>query len=574
MRLNIVESKNAKQLYIIKSYRVNGKNTSKIMEKLGTYEELLKEHPDPIAWGKERAAELTRLEKEQQREITLSFSQNSLIPLGEKKSFQVGYLFLQSIYHRLGIPQICKQISKKYKFRYDLDEILSRLLYSRILYPSSKRSTFCLSKDFLEQPSFELNHIYRSLDVIAKESDFIQAEVYKNSKKYSKRKDSILYYDCTNYFFETEEEDGLRRYGLSKEHRPNPLVQMGLFMDAEGIPLAFSLSGGNTNEQTTLRPLEEQIIQDFGHSKFVVCTDAGLSSLANRKFNSLQNRSYITTQSLKKLKGHLKEWALATDGFRILGGGKKLYDLSVIEASGNREAFQDKVFYKQRWIKENGMEENLVVTFSFRYKEYQEQIRERQIDRAKKLMETPYKLHRKPQTDSKRLIQATSVTDSGEIAEQKIYDLDTKKIEKERRFDGFYGICTNLEEDAQTIAKISHNRWEIEECFRIMKSEFKARPVYLQKDERIKAHFTTCFLSLVLYRYLEKAIDEQATAPSLLSTLRNMKLLKVQGTNFIPAYERTELTNLLHERFGFRTDHEIYTQDQIKTILKNTKKIF
>ena len=481
---------------------------------------------------------------------------------------------MQSIYHRLGIPQICKQISKKYKFRYDLDEILSRLLYSRILYPSSKRSTFCLSKDFLEQPSFELNHIYRSLDVIAKESDFIQAEVYKNSKKYSKRKDSILYYDCTNYFFETEEEDGLRRYGLSKEHRPNPLVQMGLFMDAEGIPLAFSLSGGNTNEQTTLRPLEEQIIQDFGHSKFVVCTDAGLSSLANRKFNSLQNRSYITTQSLKKLKGHLKEWALATDGFRILGGGKKLYDLSVIEASGNREAFQDKVFYKQRWIKENGMEENLVVTFSFRYKEYQEQIRERQIDRAKKLMETPYKLHRKPQTDSKRLIQATSVTDSGEIAEQKIYDLDTKKIEKERRFDGFYGICTNLEEDAQTIAKISHNRWEIEECFRIMKSEFKARPVYLQKDERIKAHFTTCFLSLVLYRYLEKAIDEQATAPSLLSTLRNMKLLKVQGTNFIPAYERTELTNLLHERFGFRTDHEIYTQDQIKTILKNTKKIF
>lgn len=571
MRLNIVESKNAKQLYIIKSCRINGKNTSKIVEKLGTYENLLKEHDDPIAWGKERAAELTRLEKEQMRSVSIDFKQDTLISSGERKSFNCGYLFLEHIYHSLGLHKICKTITKKYKFEYNLDSILSRLIYSRIIFPSSKLSTFQMSKNFLEKPEFELNQIYRSLDVLASETDFIQSELYKNSKKLSKRNDRILYYDCTNYFFETEEADGIRQYGISKENRPNPLVQMGLFMDGDGIPLAFHINSGNTNEQTTLKPLEEQLIKDFGHSKFVVCTDAGLSSTSNRLFNNKADRAFITTQSIKKLKAYLKEWSLAPDGWRVLGSDTKVYNLKNVEESTVFEHFMDKIFYKERWINENGIEQKLIATFSFRYRDYHRSLRDRHIERATKALTKPSSLNKKRATDMKRLIKSTPVTKEGEIAEKNIYELDIEKINEESRFDGFYGICTNLEDNAEKIARISHNRWEIEECFRIMKSEFKARPVYLRNDERIKAHFTTCFLSLVVFRYLEKVLENKVTTSTLIATLKNMNMLKIKGEGYIPVYERNEWTDQLHEKFGFRTDYEIISTEQMKKILKKVK---
>lgn len=571
MRLNVVESKNAKQLYIIKSYRINGKNTSKIVEKLGTYENLLKEHDDPIAWGKERAAELTRLEKEQMRSVSIELKQDTLVSSGESKTFNCGYLFLEHIYHRLELHKICKTITKKYKFEYNLDSILSRLIYSRILFPSSKLSTFQMSKNFLEKPEFELNQIYRSLDVLACETDFIQSELYKNSKKLSKRNDRILYYDCTNYFFETEEADGIRQYGISKENRPNPLVQMGLFMDADAIPLAFTINSGNTNEQTTLKPLEEQIIKEFGHSKFVVCTDAGLSSTRNRIFNSRADRAFITTQSIKKLKSHLKEWSLDPNGWKLIGSDTKTYHLKNVEESTVFDYFRDKILYKERWIKENGLEQKLIVTFSFKYRDYHRSLRERHIERAAKALKNPSALEKKRATDMKRLIKSTSVTKDGEIAEKNIYELNVERIIKESKFDGFYGICTNLEDSAEKIARISHNRWEIEECFRIMKSEFKARPVYLRNDERIKAHFTTCFLSLVVFRYLEKALENKVTSSTLISTLKNMNMLKIKGEGYIPTYERNELTDQLHETFGFRTDYEIVSTEQMKKILKKVK---
>lgn len=572
MRLNIVESKNAKQLYIIKSFRKNGKNTSKIVEKLGTYEELLKTHPDPIAWGKERALELTRLEKEQLRLVSISLKQDSLVSPLEKKSFNCGYLFLEQIYHRLGIHKICKDIAKKYKFEYDLNTILSRLIYCRILFPSSKLSTYEMSKNFLEKPNFELNHVYRSLDVLSVETDFIQSQLYKNSKKVFERNDKILYYDCTNYFFEIEEADGLKQFGLAKDHKPNPLVQMGLFMDGDGIPLAFCIHSGNTNEQTTMRPLEEQIIKDFGHSKFVVCTDAGLSSTNNRLFNNKTDRAFITTQSIKKLKSHLKEWALDLSGWKVIGEGDKTYHLKNVEESTVFENFKNKIFYKERWMKENGIEQRLIVTFSFRYRDYHNALRNRHIERAVKALDNPTYLNKKRPTDMKRLIKSTSVTKFGEIAEKNIYELDTEKITEESRFDGFYGICTNLSDEAQKVAKVSHNRWEIEECFRIMKSEFKARPVYVRKDDRIKAHFTTCFLSLVIYRYLEKQLENSATVSTIITTLKNMNLLKIKGEGYIPTYERNELTDLLHEKFGFRTDYEISSNELVKNILKKIKK--
>ena len=242
----------------------------------------------------------------------VQYSPTKLTEKEQQRSFNGGYLFLQKIYHELGFHKICEEISRRHKFTYNLDSILSRLLYGRIIFPDSKLSTFNLSSRFLEKPDFEIQHIYRALEVISKETDFIQSELYKNSLKLSKRNTGILYYDCTNYFFEIEQEQGLKQYGYSKEHKPNPIVQMGLFMDGDGIPLAFSITKGNTNEQLTLRPLEEKILDDFKLSKFVVCTDAGLASNANRKFNDQGDRAFITTQSVKKLKNHLKEWTLST----------------------------------------------------------------------------------------------------------------------------------------------------------------------------------------------------------------------------------------------------------------------
>ncbi len=320
MRLQISKSKNAASLYVIKSVYdpITQSNSSKIVEKLVTEAELREKlnGQDPYAWAKNYIAELNKKEKEESLNVMVKYSPTKLIDKDKQVSFNGGYLFLQKIYHELGLQNICAHISERHKFTFDLDSILSRLLYGRIIFPGSKLSTHNLASTFLEPPNFELQHIYRALEVISKESDFIQSELYKNSLKYSKRNTGILYYDCTNYFFETEQEHGLKQYGYSKEHRPNPIVQMGLFMDGDGIPLAFNITKGNTNEQITLKPLEQKILDDFKLSKFVVCTDAGLASTDNRKFNDKGDRAFITTQSIKKLKKHLKEWALDNEKYQ------------------------------------------------------------------------------------------------------------------------------------------------------------------------------------------------------------------------------------------------------------------
>ena len=334
MRLQIVKSKNAQSLYVVKTIYNNKKRTNKVVEKLGTYENLKKKlYPnEPIEWAKKYVEELNKQEQEGTRNIIVKYNPTKIIEKDVQKLFNGGYLFLEKIYYELGIDKICKQISEKYKFEYDLNNILSRLLYGRIIFPSSKLATYNLSKQFIEQPNFELQHIYRALEVISKENEFIQSELYKNSLKKSKRNTGILYYDCTNYFFEIEQEEGLKQYGPSKEHRPNPITQMGLFMDGDGIPLAFNISAGNTNEQGTLTPTEEKILKDFELSKFIVCTDAGLASTDNRKFNNKDERAFITTQSIKKLKKHLKEWALTKIGWK-LSGDLKEYDISKLEES-------------------------------------------------------------------------------------------------------------------------------------------------------------------------------------------------------------------------------------------------
>lgn len=570
MRLQIIKSKNAQSLYVVKSVYHNKKRTNKVVEKLGTYENLKESlNEDPIKWAKNYVERLNQQEKEGTRNILVKYNPTKIIEKNQQNSFNGGYLFLEKIYYELGLNNICKDISKKYKFEYDLDNILSRLVYGRIIFPASKLATNDLSKRFIEQPNFELQHIYRALEVISKETDFIQSELYKNSLKVSKRNTNILYYDCTNYFFEIEEESGLRQYGPSKEHRPNPITQMGLFMDGDGIPLAFNISSGNTNEQVTLTPLEEKILEDFKLSKFIVCTDAGLASYANRKFNDKDERAFITTQSIKKLKKHLMDWALSADGWHLTGHNK---EYNINEINENEEIFKDKIFFKERWIKENDLEQKLIVTYSLKYKNYQRQIRNSQIERAKNAITTKtFKLDKCNQNDYKRFIKRTNITAEGEIAEKKILSINNEIIEKEEKFDGFYGVCTNLEDNAEEIIKVNQRRWEIEESFRIMKSEFKARPVYLSRDDRITAHFTTCFLSLVLLRFLEKKLEEKYSSSKIIDCLRVMNFMESIGNGYIPTYTRTDLTDDLHDKFGFRTDYQIITNYSLKKIFKKIK---
>ena len=474
---------------------------------------------------------------------------------------------MQDIYYSLGLDKICNVISDKYRIKYNLNSILSNLIYTRIIEPSSKLSAFETAKTFLEQPDFELQNIYRALGIIANETENIESAVYKNSLNVVNRNTKILYYDCTNYFFEIEEAEGIKQYGKSKENRPLPIVQMGLFMDGDGFPLAFVIDSGNTNEQVTLKPLEKQIIKDFELSKFVVCTDAGLASIENRKFNEVQDRSFIVTQSLKKIKGHLKEWALSEDGWHKLNS-KKIINLNDIDNSSSNE----EIFYKERWINENGLSQRLIVSYSPKYAAYQKAVRNSQVERAQKLINNPSSVSRNRQNDPKRFIKSTSVTRDGEVADKRVLALNQSAIDSESAFDGFYAVCTTLEDDISEIIKVNKRRWEIEESFRILKSDFKARPVYLKRDDRIKAHFTTCFLALLIYRILEHKLNGKFTSSQIINTLRNMNLRNLDGVGFIPTYTRTPITNALHTNFNFRTDTEITTLKEMKKILNLTKK--
>ena len=575
MRLTVTKSKNSESFFVIKSVTINGKRTSRVIEKLGNLEEvtLKAQGQDPYVWAKQYVEMLNKEEKENSSDIILKLSQSKKLKDNEQYTFNGGYLFLQNIYYKLGLNKICNEITDKHQFKYDLNSILSRLIYGRIIYPSSKLKTLELSKNFLEQPNFELHDIYRALEVIANESDFIQSELYKNSLNFMKRNDRVLYYDCTNYFFEIEEESGLRQYGKSKENRPTPIVEMGLFLDGDGIPMSLGIFAGNTNEQVTMKPLEEKIVKDFHSSKFVVCTDAGLASNANRKFNNISGRSFITTQSIKKLKSHLKQWALdLTSGWKLYGSDKT-YNISKLRENKElMEQYYDKTFYKERWINENGLEQRLIITYSVKYQEYQKNIRENQIQRAKKLIEkNPKKIGKPKQNDPKRFISTISTTSNGEVAEENHYELNYDVINEEAKYDGLYAVCTNLEDNVNKIIKINHRRWEIEESFRLMKSEFKSRPVYLSRDDRIKAHFTTCFLALTIFRYLEKILDEKFTAEKIIETLRNYNFRNFPGFGYVPLYTPNNLIHALHDKTGINTNYEILNYKKFKKIFNKTK---
>lgn len=574
MNLIISKSKNSKSLYIQKSFRKNGKSTSKVVKKLGTMEELLPKHnnseDEVIAWGKKIAKKMTEEEKRDKDIVLISLSQSKLLEPMKQTSYNGGYLFLQNIFHSLKLDKICRDIQDEYKFEYDLADVLSRLIYSRIIYPSSKLSAFEDSKNFIEQPTFELHDIYRSLDVLAEKCDTIQEFLYENSKKVVNRNTSVLYYDCTNYFFEIEEERGNCRYGKSKEHRSLPIIQMGLLMDGNGFPLSFVIFPGNENEQPSLIPVEKKIIKDFGITKFVVCTDAGLASKENREFNIQKNCSYIVTQSLKKIKKHIKDWALNPEGWSK-GDSTGLDISSVMKAVDDGETFEDGIWYKKRWINENGIEQRIIVSFSPKYRAYQRYIRSRQIERARKSAESNKKTTTKNTNSPSRFLDEVRYTDNGEVADNVEVVVNDGRIAEEEKYDGFYAVCTTLEDDIKDIIKVNKRRWEIEESFKIMKSEFKARPVYLQKDNRIEAHFLTCFIALMFIRILENKTGNKLTIEKLIDTLREYNFYHYEGSGYVPTYTRNDVTDILHEAFGFRTDYQINGEKNMKKIIKNTK---
>lgn len=568
MRLHKVKSKNSVSYRVIKSAYINQKRTSVTVETLGS-EQYIKDTygvDDAEKWAREYVDRLNSQAGQARTQATISLDPTRSIGAA-RRQFNGGYLFLQDIYYDLGLDRICKAVKKKHSFEYNLNSILSRLIYSRIIYPSSKLSSFEHAHKFVEAPDFDLQHVYRALSVIADDSDYIQSTLYKNSVRMSARKTGVIYYDCTNYFFEIDEDDELRRHGVSKEHRPNPIVQMGMFMDGDGIPLAFCINPGNTSEQVTLQPLEAKLLEDFSMSRFVVCTDAGLSSAANRKFNNTPSRAFITTQSIKTLKTHLMEWALSAEGWS-LPGDKKVYCLNEID----EEEMHDSTFYKERWINENGLEQRLIVSYSVKSRNYARAIRGKQVSRAISLSEKPAELNHKKENDPRRFIKETKLTKDGEVADRKVLEIDYGRISSEEKFDGFYGICTNLEDDPSDIIRVNSRRWQIEECFRIMKSEFKARPVYLSRSDRIKAHFMVCFIALIVFRYLEKKLDEKYTCEEIIDTLRDYNFLKLEGHGYVPTYSNGKIINALHHAFGFDTAKEMVTITDMKGICAGTKK--
>ena len=577
MYIAITGSKNNKDVYIYRSFRKeNGKASSCIYKKLGKYNALLEQfdgNEDKLmTWAKEQAAKETELYKQHTGKVSVEFSKAAAIPMNERRSFNVGYLFLQKLCTQLRLDKVCRTIKSRHNFKYDLNAILTDLVYARILSPASKLASYEYCQSLLEPPKYSLQDVYRSLSVIAGESDFIQSELYKNSNFIHPRNNRILYYDCTNYYFEIEEEDDFRRYGKSKENRPNPIVTMGLFMDADGFPLAFDIFPGNQNEQTTLKPLESKILQDFNYSEFIYCSDSGLGSSSNRRFNSLGNGAYIITHSLKKMKKEDREIALNPTQFRRIGSDQFI-DIRTLDESD--EEVYNTIYYKEVPVVTGDMDETLVVTYSPKYKAYQRKIRARQIERAERIITAPGRKRKgKNQNDPMRFVKKTSVTTDGEIAEKQVYDLDEEQIQKEELYDGFYAVITNLEGDISEIIRINRQRWEIEENFRIMKTEFEARPIYVRREDRIKAHFMTCYISLLLYRLLEKELGNIYTADQILETLRSMQMTLLNtASGYIPSYTRTELTDTLHKTFDFRTDYEFITKTDMRTLIKDTKQI-
>ena len=577
MRVITVKSKNSESFYISYAYRgKNGKSTSKIFRKLGTLDELTAQlgtdYDGVMAWAKEQAKAETDKLKSENEFVTISLSPTQLIEKNKENSFNCGYLFLQSILTDLRTDNIFRNIKAKHSYKFNLESIFSDLVYARILEPCSKRASYDYCQSLLESPKYELHDVYRALPVLAENSDYIQSEFYRNSSFLHKRNTKVLYYDCTNYYFEIEQEDGDRQYGKSKENRPNPIIGMGLFMDGDGYPLAFDLHPGHQNEQLTLQPLEKKVIRDFDCANFIYCSDSGLSSQSNKAFNDMGGRSYVITQSLKKLKKDICATALDPSQYRK-AGSKQFINLKDLDETD--PAVYESIYSKEVPLEGKKVSETMIVTYSPKYKAYQKKIRDGQIERAMKMINEngkPKKSRKNP-NDPARFVKTTAVTAEGEAADKTLAEIDQAAIENEAKFDGFYAVTTDIEGDVGEIIAINKRRWQIEECFRIMKTEFDARPVYVSREDSIKAHFLICFTSLLVYRLLETKLSNQYTVRETRETLKHMNVSLIEDAGYMPTYKRTDLTDVLHDTFGFRTDTRIIKKAKMRSIIKQTKEI-
>lgn len=576
--------------YIVKGFRdKTGKSTSKNVRRLGTLAEIREREgvSDAWAWVKTQLELENARENEGKRKVNVSFSPDRVIKQYEQRLFNIGYLPLQKLYYELGIGLINDGISRRSEFGYDLDEIVRQIVLGRILWPCSKLQTWGKSSKMALCKPVSLHQYYRSLIVISDNLEYIQQRLFHYTKNVLKRDTSIIYYDCTNFFFESTKETELRKPGASKENRRTPIVQFGIFMDADGLPLAFCINPGNTNEQTTLAPLERMIDERMDINEFVMCTDAGLSSFENRLENDSDMRKFITVQSIKTLpekgdkkrSGGMKTWALEPTGWKLPNEESLEYDIRTLDP----EADRDKIFYKERWYRteKDGetLEQRIIVSYSLKYRQYQRNRRAINISHAEKAILNGN--DRPTSKDFRKYITSLNVTEQGEVVQKVGSTIDWDKIREEEKYDGFYAVCTNLEKYEDKNGKIRHTireildinraRWEIEESFRIMKLQMRARPVYHRNDKAVKAHFTLCFLSLFILRVLEHRMPG-VTTDDLLEALRTMDALKVEGEGYVPTFTRTDITDRLFEMTGFRLDTQIIMLKKLKSFNAMTRK--
>ena len=584
MHLNYSKPLEGKIYHLIKGFRdKSGKSTSKSVRRFGTLEQIRTEHgvQDAWAWLQNEVELENSRENEGKRMVTVKFDPGRQIDKGKQRLFNLGCLILQQYYYRLCIDLICDGIARQARFTYDLNEIVRQIVLGRILWPCSKLKTHLKSSDMVFAKPVSRRHYYRALIVLADNLEYIQQRLFHYTKDSLKRDTSVIYYDCTNFFFESTRETDLRKPGASKENRRTPIVQFGIFMDADGLPLAFCVNPGNTNEQSTLAPLERMIGEKMDINEFIMCTDAGLSSFENRLENDNGMRKFITVQSVRTLpeKGDrgrsagMRSWALEPTGWRLPGVKDAEYDIRRLDPVADR----DTVFYKERWYKtvKDGetLDQRIIVSYSLKYREYQRNRRAINIGHAEKAIRNGN--DRPSPKDFRKYIKETAYTQDGEVVERLKNDIDWDKVREEEKYDRFYAVCTNLEEYRDSKGKLRHSleeildinraRWEIEESFRIMKVHIRTRPIYHHNDKAVRAHLALCFLALFIIRVMEHRIQGFST-DRLLDTLRTMDAIRMEGEGYVPTFMRTDLTDRFFEEAGFRLDYQIIMLKKLKSI--------
>lgn len=599
--------------YIQQGFRNGKKTTTKNIKRLGKHSELLLITDDPLEYAKNEVKKMNEEYRSGRSEFIVTMDFNERIPstdspCSNSTSLNIGYLYLKDIYAKLNLSDFFKSVSSDRKITYDCNKICQFLTYARILDPASKYGTYDKLDTYYEKPQVEYQHMIRFLDILDRNSDKYLKHLFDNSENIVKRDTSVMYYDCTNYFFETEKPDeeivdkvtgeiilGLRQFGISKENKTSPIVEMGLIMDSRGIPISMCIHPGNTNEQLTAVPLEKEVIRMTGNKKFIYCADAGLGSYNIRKFNDMGGRAYIVTQSVKKLGQEIKDIVFNDSNYRLLSNddaitlkemrtfNKKdannlsLYNdfvYKVIPANTAMDTglYEEKVYKNGRTkkVKAKGtLHQYIIVTFSRKMMEYQRTIRERQLERAKKLLrlKDPEKIKKGP-NDIRRFLKNTSSNTAN-------YVLDMDKIHEEEKYDGFYAVATNLDDSAKDILAVAQNRYKIEDCFRIMKTNFDARPVFLRKPERIRAHFLICYTALLIYRLMECKLDDNlthVTTSSLIKTLRNMNVVNMDDMYYKSIYSGSQALDALERCFELQLNRKYYRPSDLNKIVKNFSK--